>query len=72
MDGVVCPACAVQKKDPAGAEVAAFLRWAKKSPPPKKAEPLFQAATLAGVGRVLQTIIVFHLEREPKSLRLLK
>ena len=72
MDGVVCSACALQKKDPAGAEVAAFLRWARKSPPPKNAEPLLQAATLAGVGRVLQTIIVFHLEREPKSLHFLK
>jgi len=72
MDGLVCSACASWKKDSAGAEVAAFLRWARKSPPPKKAEPLFAATTLRNVGRVLQTIIVYHLEKEPKSLRYLK
>ena len=71
-DGILCPSCAPQKKDAVAHEVALFLKWARQCPPPKKGEAPFAAEVLASVRRVLQGIIIYHLEKEPKSLRYLK
>jgi len=71
-DGVVCSACAPQKKDQVSAEVVHFLKWTRKSPPPKKGELPFAAEVLDNVRKVLQGIIIYHLEKEPKSLQYLK
>jgi DNA repair protein RecO (recombination protein O) len=71
MDGVYCPDCAPLKKEPVPPAIVRFLDWAQKNPPPEKREPLFSAAELEAIGRIFQALIVFHLEREPKSLHLL-
>jgi len=71
-DGVLCPACASQKKDAVSPEVALFLKWARKSPPPEKGEQPFAAAVLESARKSLQGIIIYHLEKEPKSLHYLK
>jgi DNA repair protein RecO (recombination protein O) len=71
-DGVLCPACAPQKKDAVAPEVALFLKWARKSPPPEKGEQPFAAVVLESARKSLQGIIIYHLEKEPKSLHYLK
>jgi DNA repair protein RecO (recombination protein O) len=72
MDGVYCAGCAPLKKEPVAAEVGAFLDWARKAPPPEKGHPSFTRAQLESVGQTLQTLIIYHLEKEPKSFRYLK
>jgi DNA repair protein RecO (recombination protein O) len=71
MDGVYCPDCAPLKKEPVPPAIVRFLEWAQKSPPPEKPDPLFSPAELEAIGRTFQALIVYHLEREPKSLHLL-
>lgn len=71
VDGVYCPDCAPLKKEPVPAAIVPFLEWAQKNPPPEKGEPPFPAAELEAIGRTFQALIVYHLEREPKSLHLL-
>lgn len=72
MDGVCCGSCASQKKDWVSPLTSAFLDWVKKNPPPLRDVQLFSAEELAAVGKTLQSLIVFHLEKEPKSLHFLK
>ncbi len=71
-DGVLCETCASLKKDPVPPEVGAFLDWARKSPPPVKEGVSFPRGQLDSVRRILQDLIVYHLEKEPRSLRLLR
>ncbi len=72
MEGAYCPDCAPLRKEPVPAAIGGFLEWTQKNPPPGKCEPAFPAAELAAIGRTFQALIVFHLEREPKSLQFLK
>lgn len=72
MDGVYCGDCASLKKEPVALEVAAFINWARKSRPPEVGPPPFTPDQLNSVGQTLQSLIIYHLEREPKSLHLLK
>jgi len=72
MDGVVCAACAPLKKDAVPAEVISFLDWTKKNSPSAADGPPCTAPQLQAIGRTFQSIIVYHLEREPKSLQFLK
>ncbi|MBN2199617.1 MAG: DNA repair protein RecO [Candidatus Aminicenantes bacterium] len=72
-DGLLCTDCADYRKDAAGPELGRFLDWALKNPPPAAENPaLCSQDELRAVGRVLQGIITFHLEREPKTLRCLR
>ncbi|MBM3297113.1 MAG: DNA repair protein RecO [Candidatus Aminicenantes bacterium] len=72
-DGVHCEACADYRKDAVGPELGLFLDWALKNPPPdaEGREPC-SPGELRAVGCCLQSLIVFHLEREPKTLRCLR
>jgi DNA repair protein RecO (recombination protein O) len=72
MDGVYCAGCAPEKKDAASPEIILFLDWAKKNPPPQKNDRPLAAGQLAAIGKTLQSLIIFHLEKEPKSLHFLK
>jgi DNA repair protein RecO (recombination protein O) len=72
MDGVYCGACAPVKKETVPAEFAPFLEWVRKNAPPTGGGPGYSDGQLEGIGRTLQTIIVYHLEREPKSLHFLR
>jgi len=71
-DGILCEACAPQKKDAIIPEVSRFLDWIRKNPPPSDSTLPFSAAELDAVKKTLQSLIVFHLEREPKTLRYIK
>jgi DNA repair protein RecO (recombination protein O) len=72
MDGVYCGGCAPLKKEPVAAEVGVFLGWARRAAPPEKGHPSLTPAQLESVGQTLQSLIIYHLEKEPKSLRYLK
>ncbi|MDH7512364.1 MAG: DNA repair protein RecO [Clostridiales bacterium] len=72
MDGVYCANCAPQQKDWTTSEVISFLDWVKKNPPPRKGIAPFAPEQLEAIGRTLQSLIIFHLEKEPKSLHFLK
>ncbi|MBC8358352.1 MAG: DNA repair protein RecO [Candidatus Aminicenantes bacterium] len=68
-DGVFCDQCAPKKKEKIKPEFGAFVQWIKKNPPPKKGPLPFSPEQLNTIKKVLREIIVFHLEREPKTLR---
>ncbi|MEW5902534.1 MAG: DNA repair protein RecO, partial [Acidobacteriota bacterium] len=72
MDGVYCESCAPWKKNPVPADFAKFLAWARKNPPPGKGTMPFAPDRLEASGKILQSLIIFHLEREPKTLHFLK
>ncbi|NOR14970.1 MAG: DNA repair protein RecO [Candidatus Aminicenantes bacterium] len=67
-DGAVCESCANYKKEEIIPEFLDFLKWVKKNPPSKTAEPSFSLAQIQSIRGVLKEIIVFHLEHSPKTL----
>lgn len=71
-DGAYCEDCAPIKKDGVAAEVHRFIDWAARNPPTSLGEPPFGPEEVARVRRTLQAMIVYHLEREPRTLALLK
>lgn len=71
-DGVYCSHCSPQKKEEIKPELRAFLNWIKKNPPPKEKSSLFTQEQLKDIRKTLQAIIIFHMEKEPKSLRYFK
>jgi DNA repair protein RecO (recombination protein O) len=68
-DGVYCHRCVPQRKDEIIPEIITFLDWIKKNPPPKDKNFPLSTEHVASVRKVLRRIFVFHMEREPKSLR---
>jgi DNA repair protein RecO (recombination protein O) len=72
MDGVCCQACAASKREAVPPEMAGFLEWIKKNPPQSQELPPFTVEQLAAIRKVLQSIIIYHLEKEPKSLHFLR
>ncbi|MGB7296595.1 MAG: DNA repair protein RecO [Candidatus Aminicenantales bacterium] len=72
MDGVYCPTCAPLQKEAVPGELADFLEWVKKNPPSRETASPFSPGHLKAISRTLQSLIIFHLEREPKSLHYLK
>ncbi|MBM3295499.1 MAG: DNA repair protein RecO [Candidatus Aminicenantes bacterium] len=71
-DGVYCDGCAPARKDEIKPPLARFVAWARRNPPAACPEAPFTKEELRDVGRVLQAMIVHHLEREPKSLRFVR
>ena len=71
-DGAYCPDCAPVRKDEVPPAIRDFLRWVRKNPPPGGCAPPFTADQIAAIRRSLQALIVFHMEREPRSLQFLK
>ncbi len=72
MDGVYCEPCAPLKKEAVPKEFFPFLVWARENAPPTEGGPSCSAGQLEAIGRTLQSIIIYHLEREPRSLHFLK
>jgi DNA repair protein RecO (recombination protein O) len=68
-DGIYCAACAPSRKEAVGPALASFLAWARKNPPPKEPLEEFDPEALRPIRAALQAMIVFHLEREPRTLR---
>ena len=67
-DGALCPQCASTQKEKIGPEVTEFLRWIKKNPPSKPLPSSLSGDKVARLRKILEQMIVFHLEREPKTL----
>ena len=70
-DGLLCGNCASEKKIEIPADFSAFVSWIRTNPPPKSADVPFAADRLGSFLKILRAIAVYHLEREPKSLRFL-
>lgn len=71
-DGVYCDTCATYKKEKISSVPGTFLLWIKKNPPPQEGKLPFSPDQIQAIRKVLEEIIVFHLEREPTSLAYLK
>lgn len=71
-DGVYCGRCATQRKEKIMPVQGSFLQWIKKNPPSEKGSLPFSASEIEAIRKILEEIIIFHLEREPKTLRFLK
>ncbi len=67
-DGVMCDRCAPQKKEIISREFTAFISWVKTRPPTSRLQPPFSAEQLQDTRNILKDIIIFHMERVPKSL----
>jgi DNA repair protein RecO (recombination protein O) len=71
-EGVYCNSCTFQKKDEMPPKMNEFLNWIKKNPPPRGQDLLFSLEDLKKIRMILQGIIVYHMEKEPKSLKFVK
>jgi DNA repair protein RecO (recombination protein O) len=71
-EGAYCAECAPLKKDEVPAETQSFLRWARANPPGTTCGLPLAAAEIGRIRKTLQALIVFHLEREPRTLQFLK
>ena len=67
-DGIFCNNCAQQKKEEIKPELNAFIKWVKKNPPPRDNKIPFSEQQIESVRKILKSIVIFHMEREPKSL----
>jgi hypothetical protein len=71
-DGAYCGDCAPFKKDPVPPAIREFLQWVRKNPPPGGCAPPFPADEIAAIRKTLQALIVYYMDREPRTLQFLK
>jgi DNA repair protein RecO (recombination protein O) len=71
-DGAYCADCAPIKKDEVPPAIQEFLRWVRKNPPPGGCSLPIAADQIGPIRRALQAMIVYHMEREPRTLHYLK
>jgi DNA repair protein RecO (recombination protein O) len=71
-DGIYCDRCAPIKKTAVPPELLRFIRWTRKNPPSAVETCPLTAEEMPRVRKILQSLLSFHLEREPRSLRYLK
>jgi DNA repair protein RecO (recombination protein O) len=71
-DGAYCSECAPIKKEEVPAEIQTFLRWVRKNPPPGVCALPFAADEVARIRKSLQAMIIYHMDREPRTLQFLK
>ncbi|HAR35697.1 MAG TPA: DNA repair protein RecO [Acidobacteria bacterium] len=67
-DGVLCPKCAQEKKIEIRPDLAPAIDWIKKNPPEAAPGLEFRAEDWKQLGRVFQSIIIYHLEETPRTL----
>jgi DNA repair protein RecO (recombination protein O) len=70
-DGVFCTRCVPQGRDEISPEIHALLDWIRKNAPLKDEAIPFESKHVAAIREVMQRILIFHMERKPKSLSLL-
>jgi DNA repair protein RecO (recombination protein O) len=70
-DGAYCDGCAPSKKEEVTGDLLSFLEWIRKNPPPKEHDVPFTRTQVDAIRRVLKDLIVFSMERAPKSLSFL-
>lgn len=66
-DGVFCPSCGANKTQPVPLIMKEFILFIKNNPPRAEVPPALMAK-LKEIRKTLQDILVFHLERVPKTL----
>jgi len=71
-DGILCRRCASGKKIEVPPDFNDFLSWIKKNPPPIDSSVPFSPELLNSVRKILRPIVVFHMEKVPKSLRFIE
>ena len=67
-DGAYCIGCAPSKKEEITAELLEFLKWIRKNPPPQESDVHFTTTQVEAIRRVLKDLVIFSMERAPKSL----
>ena len=60
------------QKEEVQQDLGSFLGWVRKNPPPQAGDCPFSPDQLRGIQKSLQAMIVYHMEREPRSLRYIK
>ncbi len=71
-DGILCSRCVSGEKIEVPPDFNVFLNWIKKNPPPKDSPVPFSPELLNSIRKILRSIVVYHMEREPKSLRFIE
>jgi len=71
-DGIYCDSCAPIKKILITPILHSFINWARKNPPSRTEGINFSKEELKKIGNVFQEIIIYHLEKVPKTLSLLR
>lgn len=71
-DGAYCPDCAPLKKEELPPETQAFIRWARNNPPPRVCGHPFPPDEIGRIRKALQSMIVYHMDREPRTLQFVK
>jgi len=71
-DGILCIRCVSGKKIEVPPDFNDFLSWIKKNPPPKDSSVPFSPDLLNSIRKILRPIVVFHMEKVPKSLRFIE
>lgn len=66
-DGIYCEDCTSSKKESISSDLIRFLDWTKKNPP-DASDKAFSPAQIKEIRKVLQAVIIYHMERIPKSL----
>lgn len=70
-EGVYCPSCVSDKKINVPFETLKFIEWIKKNPPTSTHASL-SSEHLISIRKIFQDILVFHLEKTPKTLHLIQ
>jgi DNA repair protein RecO (recombination protein O) len=71
-EGVYCAECAFQKNEEILPELNEFLSWVRTNPPPGQGGLPVEQGNMKAIRKIFQMIIVYHMEREPKSLRFIQ
>lgn len=71
-DGVFCDHCTPINQDVVSPDMRTFLNWIRKNPPPQDEAISLTQIQITSLRKIYQSIIVFHMEKEPKTLRHLK
>ncbi|MCR4396566.1 MAG: DNA repair protein RecO [Candidatus Saccharicenans sp.] len=67
-DGVLCPKCSRDKKIEIRPALVQAIDWMKRNPPEAAPSLELRAEDWKQLGRVFQSIIIYHLEEKPRSL----
>jgi len=66
-DGIYCEDCSPARKESISPDLIRFLEWSKKNPPDVSDMP-FSPSQIMKIRKVLQAVVIYHMERIPKSL----
>ncbi|MGB9893186.1 MAG: DNA repair protein RecO [Candidatus Saccharicenans sp.] len=67
-EGVLCSRCAKEKKLEISQALLPAIDWLKKNPATTKPELNLKTEDWKQLGRIFQSIIIYHLEEKPKTL----